>query len=668
MSFQRVGESDDLVIVNIVSGDEVTIENQFLNDDWGIEVFFFESGDDSITREDIEGILVAIDEPIFVAGTSGDDTLQGGTGDDTLRGEAGSDEYLIGANDGNDFINDFGGNAGDIDRIVFDADVSPADLVLSRPGDDPQWLRIDNTVTGSSIEVRNQFTTNIDDGIEEIVFADGTIWDVDAIADQVTNFVGTPDADFYFGASTDEAIRGEGGDDILRGEAGSDTYLIGANDGADFINDFGGNADDIDRLVFDGDVAISDLVFSRPGGDPQWLRIENTVTGSSVDIRNQFTSNGLDGIEEIEFSDGVILDRDAIADQIAPYFGTSGADFYFGASTDETIRGEGGDDILRGEAGSDTYLIGSNDGADFINDFGGNAVDVDRLVFDADVNVADLVLSRPGDDPQWLRIDNIVTGSSVEIRNQFTSNGSDGVEEIVFADGTIWDRNAIAEETMDFFGTNEDDFFLGTSSDENIRGAGGDDILRGQAGSDSYFFGANEGADFINDFTGSTADTDRIVFDGDVSASDIVLSRDVDQPSWLKIDNIATGSSIQVRRQFAGSDGDGVEEIVFDDGTVWDRATIAAQADSMSGSSSLLQSDAFDFANSEFLFDEREMAYSQSDQVPVAVVANDSSAQTDLEQLVRRVQSDGLQATPVSEDELAESFATNFVDDLSVFI
>ena len=569
LTFTRgVDDTYDLVITNNVTGASISIDRHFVGANRGIEEIEFSDG------TVLSGVEIAAAASPYMGtagadtfyGTDADEDITGAAGDDELRGAKGSDTYRFGSDDGDDFVTDVGTNA-DTDRIIFDASVAVDDLVFARGEPDTFDLFIHNTITGSMITIDRHFV-GANRGVEEIEFADGTTWNASDIANAASAYVGTENTDVFVGTDADEDINGRGGDDDLRGAKGSDTYRFGANDGADLISDVGTNAD-TDRIVFDASVAQGDLTFSRGAQDTYDLVITNNVTGASIAIDRHFVGANR-GIEEIEFSDGTILTTLDIAASASPYVGTANADVFYGTDADEDITGAGGDDDLRGGQGSDTYRFGANDGADLISDVGTNA-DTDRIVFDASVAQGDLTFSRGAQDTYDLVITNNVTGASIAIDRHFVG-ANRGIEEIEFSDGTILTTLDIAASASPYVGTANADVFYGTDADEDITGAGGDDDLRGGQGSDTYRFGANDGADLISD-VGTNADTDRIVFDSAVTPADLLLSHGVVDPNDLVITNVNTGSVITVDRHFVGANR-GIEEIEFNDGTIWDAAEI----------------------------------------------------------------------------------------------
>jgi Ca2+-binding RTX toxin-like protein len=130
--------------------------------------------------------------------------------------------------------------------------------------------------------------------------------------------------------------------------------------------------------------------------------------------------------------------------------GTSDSEFLPGTDGADTIAGGAGTDILYGGLGSDTYVYLKDDGFDSIIDFAG-AGDVDTLQL-ADLNPDDVTVTGDGADlmihnRSRAAIDNGEAYTTLFVAGQFEGDGS-GVEQIQFADGTIWDRDTIASHAI----------------------------------------------------------------------------------------------------------------------------------------------------------------------------------------------------------------------------
>ena len=168
-------------------------------------------GNDAITGGDGNDRLVGGNGTDSLSGGTGDDVLNGGDGNDTLNAGGGSDR-LNGAN-GDDRLN---GGAGD-DLI---AGAAGADTLAGAAGNDRlNGGAGDDLLSGG-------------DGDDAIYGASG--------ADRLR---GNNGADRLYGGDGDDLIHGQAGDDLLSGAAGNDRLVGG--DGSDILVGGGGR----DRLI-----------------------------------------------------------------------------------------------------------------------------------------------------------------------------------------------------------------------------------------------------------------------------------------------------------------------------------------------------------------------------------------------------------------------------------
>ncbi|MDT2021207.1 calcium-binding protein [Methylocella sp. CPCC 101449] len=497
----------------------------------------------------------------FLRGTSGDDEIVGDGEMDLLVGGAGSDTYQYRAGDGDDYIMDYDGATDDIDVLAFD-DLNAEDIELSGRGNE-LYIKI----LGASpalITIIDQLVQGGSDGIEEIRFADGTVWSREQIVEALFVVRGTDgDDNLYwkfinYSLSQPTTFYGGLGNDELHGGEGRDIYVYATGDGNDTITD---DTDSTGTVRF-SDLNPSDIGLTR-WGDNLAIRINATAEWITV------TSNaGQDSIDRIEFADGTVWDRDDIV-TFANVPLTTGTDFndsLSGGSGADILNGKGGDDTLQGNGGDDVYLYASGDGNDVIFDWSGTT-DILRLT---DLNADDITVSRSGSD---VLITVNATGQTITLSYQLLSQyETDGIERIEFADGSSWDRAMIDA----IRGTTGNDTLYGTQGrPDSFIGGLGNDTLEGISGSDTYIYSSGDGSDVINDNSGSTSDVDVLRFTN-LDAGDIALKR-VDDHLEIKIK--ATNEIIQVNKQFySETENWGIEKIQFANGTEWDLATINANA------------------------------------------------------------------------------------------
>jgi Ca2+-binding RTX toxin-like protein len=532
------------------------------NYDRGIEQIVFDNGT-IWTPTDLRLMVLA------QASTSGNDTiigfntadvLQGGAGNDTLTGAGGDDAYIYTRGDGVDVISDQGGS--NANSLVLHG-ITPSELTIVRNADSAILLIGAGGVDGR-ITIRGQF--NGAGPMASIKFDDTTVWNGQtilalAIANDgsVLTHAGTSGADTIIGTSDIDVIDGGAGNDTLRGEGGSDFYRWGAGSGNDTILENGGVSDtDIVRL---NGINPADVSLSRFGND---LFITLTATGEVLKVQGHFGSTNA-GIEQIKFADNTTWDRAQIA-AAAWFIGTSAGETIDGGAIDDTIDGRGGNDILIGHAGNDSYLYGGGSGNDTVvegaaaSDGSGDSVKLLGL------NLADIQIGRSGND---LILKILSSNESVRIQNQFS--GDNGIETIAFGDGSILTRGQF-QAMAAIFGTSGNDNIYGSSGADTIDGGAGNDYMEGGGGGDTYIYAAGYGNDSISE--GSSDGTDVVKLLG-LNPSDVTFIH-YNNSDHLQIAINSTGEVLSVSNQFNGTNG--VEQVSFADGTIWDRSQIQAAA------------------------------------------------------------------------------------------
>ena len=555
-----------------------------------------------------------------LSGGDGSDVLQGGVGADSLNGQNGNDFYDWAKGDGNDTINDTATTLLEYDRLRL-IDVASTDVVLSRASGGLDMI-VTILSTGETITVLSQVSSITQGtGLEEISFSDGETWSLQEMLAQLRT-VGTSAGETLVGRAFKDDIRGMGGndvivagmdDDIVTGGLGIDTIWGGANgttavtngndtyvwakgDGNDVINDWGQSLAEVDTLrltdVDSTDVALS---FSNSAGADLLVTILSTGEVIRIDERYQSVAYGY-GIENIEFSDGVIWNLDKIL-ATARLTGTSLAngltgtvfqDNIHGLDGTDTLTGNDGDDFLVGGNGADS-LVGGNgrdgyawargEGNDTINDAGTSRLETDRLWL-TDVVSTDVSLARSGNN---LTIRVTSTGEVISVLARFTSTTSGaGIEEISFADGAIWTLQDILARTR-LEGTSAAETLTGIAYRDNLYGFGGNDTLNGNDGDDLLVGGANndslaggngsdlyewqrlDGNDTINDAGTVAGEVDTLIL-RDVTSTGAALAR---SGVNLTVTVPQSGEVITILNRFATTGGmAGVEAIEFSDGVV----------------------------------------------------------------------------------------------------
>ena len=561
----------------------------------------------------------------ILIGGAGNDLLDGGTGNDELHGGSGSDTYRFGRGDGHDTIIEDSWISGETDRIEFKAGISPDDVRLERVRTVNGWqvsddLKLTLRDTGETLIVKNHFNESNRFAVEEIAFADGTLWDAEAIKsrvllggdenDELRGFNGRDDVivggggnDTLIGGTGDDLLIGGTGDDMLEGGAGSDTYRIGLGDGNDVITEFDADGEDVVELS--ADIAPEDVLV-------RWtLQGDMAITlpdGRRLTVRGQAnTWSDRVGIEQLRFADGTVWDRSELAARALA--ATSGDDAIVGGYQDDTLDGGAGNDQFQDLGGYDTYRFGAGDGQDTIADNYG------RVLFKPGIGQNDITFSRDGND-----LIATVTASGDAVRIKEWLNSWQRIDRFDFDNGASLNVNDVlaklnvSEGAEILYGSPDEDTLAGTEKDSVIYGREGNDVLTGGAGRDQLFGEAGDdtldgGADRDSLYGGAGNNTyivapgtgldnamgaslavanDTVVFAPGIRPEDVSVQ--LGDASWggqagdVGYTNLVIGiggnDALVVRTENGDDLGRGaIQRFRFGDGTEWTLSDVIARAD-----------------------------------------------------------------------------------------
>jgi hypothetical protein len=304
----------------------------------------------------------------------------------------------------------------------------------------------------------------------------------------------------------------------------------------------------------------SDLVISLGSG-------ADTLT-----VHNNFA--GTNGITAIKFADGTVWDRATISAN-APIRGMSGND-YFNAPADGVtiIPGPGDDTVNLTGTGADLVEFAKGDGHDTLTN-GGSGYQRNDTLYLTDILPSEVQLTRIDTK---LIVSVPSTDDNVTVQYQFYDGGSSvyGINNIKFADGTVWDRATIMANAP-IRGTSGNDYFNAPADGVTIIPGPGDDTVNlTGTGADLIEFAKGDGHDTLTNGSSGYQRNDTLYLTN-ILPSEIQLTR---TDAELIVSVPSTGDSVTVQYQFynGGSSVYGVNNIKFADGTVWDRATITANA------------------------------------------------------------------------------------------
>jgi len=539
------------------------------------------SGDDILSGNYGNDTLNGGDGFDRLYGGNGSDILDGGTGDDYSEGGVDNDTYIFGRGYGIDTINEYDFTSGNVDTIQFHDTVLPTDIKIIKVNDNSLELNISGS--GDSLIIKDYFNSF---NIEQVVFADGTIWDKDYIINNILYIRGTQGNDSISGSSSDDVIYGLDGDDYLYGYEGNNTL--------------------------DGGVG-NDVIYGGSGND-------NLLGGEGYDVLY-----GADGDDILDGGTGNdTLSGGSDQDRL---YGDVGDDILYGEAGEDFLDGGSGNDYLEGGIGDDTYIFNLGNGQDTISDFDNTFGNVDTVIFGQGILPGNIILSRQGDALE-LTIDG--TNDKLTINGYFHYYYRDSfrIERIQFADGTVWEQADILSQDIFIYGTEnndvlsnssgERDMVYGYEGDDTLYGAdgndqlnggtgndtliggndedvlygdAGDDVLYGEAGedfldggigndymdggsgNDTYIFNLGNGQDTISDFDYTLENVDTVIFGQGILPGNIILSR---QGDALELTLEGTNDKLTINGYFDYyyRDSFRIERFQFADGTVWEQADI----------------------------------------------------------------------------------------------
>ena len=660
VKFVRSG--NDLVLAIRGSSDQVTLK-QYFDEAWNgangpylIERIAFADGS-VLSYANVQAILFAGSEEAEIiigsraadvlTGQGGDDVLLGGAGRDILDGGAGNDvlrgggvigwgnqmsdgngegdTYRFGRGDGNDTVIDDSWMAGETDRIELKAGVLPSDVRLERVRTIKGWqvsddLKITIRDSDETLTVKNHFNESNRYAVEEIAFADGTLWDAEAIKsqsllgesgnDELLGFnerddliIGSAGKDELIGFSGNDTLQGGDGNDLLEGGSGSDTYRFGLGDDQDMINEAFDTGEDVVELL--SGVTTTDVTV-------RWtLQGDMAITlpdGSKLTVRGQAnTWNTEQGIEQLRFTDGTVWNRSDLASRALA--ATDSDDAIVGGYLDDTLDGNSGDDHFQNLGGYDTYRFGIGDGQDEVEASAG------RVLFKPGIGQNDVSFNRDGSDliatvttsgdavrikdwlNSWQRIDrfDFDNGASLTLNDVLAKlNIGEGAEILYGSPGE--DVLVGTEKESTLYGREGNDVLESGAGSDQLYGETGDDTLDGGAGRDQLYGG--EGNNSYRVATGMGLDiavsesltvaNDTVVFSPGILPADVSVqlggASGIGQAGDVGYTNLVIGiggnDALVLRTNNWDDLGRGaLQHFRFDDGTEWTLADVIARAD-----------------------------------------------------------------------------------------
>ncbi len=239
-----------------------------------------------------------------------------------------------------------------------------------------------------------------------------------------------------------------------------------------------------DTIIFGDDVEEKDVTISKNGND---LVFELKGTDNKLTIKNWYTSTE-QRVENFVFADGFVINSEQIINVITDTAsadnlkGSSNGNYIISTAGNDSITAGKGDDAIINYSGNTTYYYNLGDGNDIIMDYNGN----DKIVLGADIKESDVSYYKNNTD-LVISIKNMT--ESITILNWF-SNDNNKIESIEYlSSGKILSPDAINNSISTTIATGYDDVIIGNSSDNIIDGLAGNDYIEGLEGNDTIIGG-----------------------------------------------------------------------------------------------------------------------------------------------------------------------------------
>ena len=452
----------------------------------------------------------------YVFAGFGDDIVFGDDGIDLLYGQAGNDTLIGGDHD---------------DKIYGDDDFSP---FYYTPGNDVLYGG-----QGNDRLYGNDGNDILYGGKNDDILEGGAGNDI---------LSGDAGQDKLFGGEGNDILFGSGDGDLLDGGIGNDTIYVGKYD-------FLVSLDEADTIIYldkqndpeqlptanSASISLNPLLgsaslsitlgqahFDIENGLAANTNVTYTFGDSSQILHSEFVGTRLYNV--VNFSSNAAALFGGAFDDFIVATGTIDSSLYGGLGSD-TLTGNSGNNILYGDAGADTLIGGLGDDNYNIDESGDNVVEltdegtdtvISTISYALNNNLEHLILSGTAS----------INGTGNELDNQITGNVLNNI----------------------------------------LIGGVGNDQLKGGDGNDTYSFSLGDGADTIEDSSG----TNVIVLGAGINPEEVTISRD----AWgndLIVNYSVAGDQITITNWYFSMTQQ-FNSIQFEDGTVWSKDYLTSES------------------------------------------------------------------------------------------
>ncbi|EIF31215.1 hemolysin-type calcium binding protein related domain [Burkholderia sp. Ch1-1] len=441
----------------------------------------------------------------------------------------------------------------------------PANTLQFGPGIDPSSIRakvlangdmvLTDGVAGDQITLKGEFR-DAGEGVQFVQFADGTTWTKYQLV-QAAVLSGTAGNDKLYGTSNAEVFDGKGGNDFVQGGGGGDTFLFDAGYGKLEISEADNGSNPYNVLAFGPGISASSV--SVRTNSNSGIVLTDGIAGDQItlDLAMLLYNNG---VQAVRFADNTVWTQQQLLRMATT--GAATDDRIYGTSNAEVFDGKGGNDYVQGGGGGDTFLFNAGYGKLEISELDTGKTPHNVLQLGGGITASSV--SVRGTANFSIVLTDGIADDQITLDGE-ASNLANGVQEVQFADGTVWSRQQMLQ--MAATGTTGDDKLYAASIGVVFDGKGGNDYIQSLGGGDTFIFNAGYGKLGISEYDSGKTPNNVLQLGAGISTSSVSV---LTSGKNLVLTDGMAGDQITLDSFMYGSSY-GVQQVQFADGTTWSR-------------------------------------------------------------------------------------------------
>ena len=559
-------QAGNLFILDQISGDEIKIDGELLGSSRGIESVLFADGT-VWTRQQLLNAASNAAQQANVPATglcasgSGQTLDTGGTvnyvhGDGGYEGPGGwiGDTFVFDKGYGFLEIDETDTNSNRDNVLSLGSGITAKNLEVT--GDEAGNIFLDVTgtnLTHDEIKLDGELS-DPSRGVQSLVFADGTVWTRQQLIAEST--IAQP-SDRLYGTTTGETYDGQGISTYAYGKGGGDTFVYDAGYGVFEVEEVDSSATP-DNVLKLGGIAPSQIQVT--GDESGNLFITDGIAGDRLKLDGQLLGQAC-GVQSIQFGDGTVWTA-AQLDALATTGSASNTKLYGGYG--DTYDSKGIATYEHSLGGGSTFIYNQGYGKLEIDESDATTTTPDNVLqLGASITASQVLVSGDSSGNVTLQIGG---GDKIQLDNQLFSP-ADGVQQVQFADGTVWTRQQL--DDLATTGSAGNTTLYGAADGDTFDGKGTAHVAHGRGGGDTFIY--NTGYGFLEIDEPADFEDNVLKLGPGIKASQVQVTSDTNGNVYLT--DGQAGDQIKLDGQLTDL-SHGIERVEFADGTVWVRSNL----------------------------------------------------------------------------------------------